>query len=144
MPARGPVVHENVEVVAIAPELGFDDVAGVSASTWWNWGSTTSEHGRVVDDRAIDTALAGRIFVDNFVFAAKRFELLDHHFDNLAVFRLRTTPRTSGPCHRYLQMIFAEVLDFDGEPFLGPMLGRLGREFFVTLTEELRPCTASN
>ena len=89
------------------------------------------EHGRVVDDRAIDAAFAGRVFVDDFVFAAERFELFDQHFDDVAVFDFADAEHIGAFAVIHFADDFGEVLELDIEPLLGPMLGRLGRVFFV-------------
>ena len=129
--ARGPVVHENVQVAAVALELGLDDVAGVVRIDVVELRRVEREDGGIVDDRAIDAAFAGRILVDDFVFAAERFELFDQHFDDLAVFDFAHAEHVGALAVVHFADDFGEVLELDVEPFLGPMLGRLGRIFFV-------------
>ena len=131
MVPRGPVVHENVEVVAVALELGFDDVAGVFGVDVVELRLGQRENGGVVDDRAIDAAFAGRVFVDDFVFAAERLELFDQHFDDLAVFDFADAEHVGALAVVHLADDLGEVLELDVEPLLGPLLGRFGRVFFV-------------
>ena len=129
--ARRPVVHENVEIVAVALELGLDDVAGVAGVDVVELRLDERENARVVDDRAIDAAFAGRVFVDDFVFAAERFELFDEHFDDLAVFDFADAEHIGAFAVVHLADDVGEVLELDIEPFFGPMFGAIGRVFFV-------------
>ncbi len=69
--ARRPVVHKNVQIVAVSLEFGFDDVAGVAGIDVVELRIGEREDGAVVNDGAIDAAFAGRVFVDDFVFAAQ-------------------------------------------------------------------------
>ena len=69
--------------------------------------------------------------MDNFVFAAERFELFDQHFDYQAVFDLAHSEDVGALAFVHFADDFGEVLELDVEAFLGPMLGRLGRVFFV-------------
>ena len=80
------MIHEDVQVAVVATQLGFDDVAGVPGIDVVKFRIDEREYAAVEDDRAIDAALAGRIFVDDFVLAAERLELLDEHFDDFAIF----------------------------------------------------------
>src|SRR5258705_13575934 len=68
--ARGPVVHENVKVVAIALELILDDVTGVVRIDVMELGRVVREYILGVNDRAIDAAISGRFFVENLDISA--------------------------------------------------------------------------
>src|SRR4051794_35005293 len=56
MESRRPVVHEYVQVVAIAPELGLDDVTRVFGVDMVELRLDQREYRRVVYYRAIDAA----------------------------------------------------------------------------------------
>ncbi len=131
--SRRPMIHEYEKVFPFMPELSFNDVTRLLRIDEMKPGIGQAEKVRVVDQCAVDAAVARRILMHDFVLPAQRRKVFDEHLDDLAILDLAQSKHIRPAPIIHLLDDGCQIIELPLEPLGRPTFGRRGREFLVHL-----------